>query len=583
MQHRIRLIALLLLGVLMLAACQPTPPPATPAPTAEPTTAPEPTAAPTEAPAAEPTEEPVAEATAEPTEEPAAEEMTDDAEATTPLFSPLGTYATGIIDESGAEIVAYDPGTSRVFSTNAANNTLDVLDAADPANPALIQSIDLSEYGAGINSVAVKNGIVATAIEEEADDANGVIVFFDVDGTMIATVEAGVLPDMITFTPDGSKVLTATDGEPSDDYTIDPEGSVTIVDISGGVANVTQDNVTQVTFTQFNDAELDPAIRIFGPNATVAQDLEPEYIAVSPDSSTAFVVLQENNALAVIDIASGEASALVALGFKDHSQPVTDASGERGMGFDASDEDGAINIQHWPVLGMYMPDAIAAYEANGAVYLVTANEGDARAYEGFDEETRVGDLTLDPTAYPNAAELQAAENLGRLRTSTVMGDTDGDGDVDQIYSNGARSFTIWDSAGNVVWDSGDALEQITAQRMPDWFNAQGGGEKDSRSDDKGIEPEALTLGVMDGRTYAFVGLERQSSIVIFDITEPTAPVFVDFITNWNPAGSTEDGSAGDVSPEGIVFVPAEDSPTGKALLIVANEFSGTVSIWGSNR
>jgi hypothetical protein len=567
MLHRSRLIAFLLMA-LVLVACQPAPAPtATPVAiaTVQPTETPLPPSA---------TPLPTEEATEEPTPVPTEAEVEEASEEMAAFLTPLGTYATGILEASGAEIVAYDPGSQRIFSTNAANNTLDILDASDPTNPSLILSVSMSEYGAGINSAAVKNGIVAAAVEAEETDGNGQIVFLDTDGAVVAAVEAGVLPDMVTFTPDGSKVLTANEGEPSDDYTIDPEGSVTIVDLSGGIESLTQDNVTQVTFTQFNDAELDPAIRIYGPNATVAQDLEPEYIAISSDGSTAYVSLQENNALAVVDIAAAEVTALVALGFKDHSI--------EGAGLDASDRDGGINIRTWPVLGMYLPDTIAAYTVDGATYVVSANEGDARAYAGFDEEARVADLTLDPDAYPNAEELQAEENLGRLRTSTVMGDVDGDGDVDQIYSYGARSFTIWDSAGSLVWDSGDQFEQIVAQRIPDFFNAQGGGDFDSRSDDKGGEPEALTVGVIDGRTYAFVGLERQSAIFVYDITDPLAPSFVDLVTNWNPEGSMEDGSAGDVSPEGMVFIPAEDSPNGQPLLVVANEFSGTVTLWAVN-
>jgi hypothetical protein len=565
MLYRFRLIAFLLMA-LLLVACQPAPAPtATPVAiaTVQPTDTPLP---PSSTPV--PTEEAAEEPTPVPTE---VEEVNEESTA---FLTQLGTYATGILEASGAEIVAYDPDSQRIFSTNAANNTLDILNASDPTNLSLILSVSMSEYGAGINSVAVKNGLVAAAIEAEETDGKGQIVFLDTDGLVIAAVEAGVLPDMVTFTPDGSKALSANEGEPNDDYTIDPEGSITIVDLSRGVENLTQDNVTQVTFERFNDAEIDPAIRIFGPNATVAQDLEPEYIAVSSDSSTAYVSLQENNALAVVDIAAAEVTALVALGFKDHSID--------GAGLDASDSDGGINIRPWPVLGMVQPDTIAAYAVDGATYVVSANEGDARAYAGFDEETRVADLTLDPDVYPNAEELQAEENLGRLRTTTATGDSDGDGDVEQIYSYGARSFTIWDSAGSLVWDSGDQFEQIVAQRIPDFFNAQGGGDFDSRSDDKGGEPEALTLGVIDGRTYAFVGLERQSAIFVYDITDPQAPSFVDLVTNWNPEGSMEDGSAGDVSPEGMVFIPAEDSPNGQPLLVVANEFSGTVTIWTIN-
>ena len=557
MRLRSSLLSLLILVSLILTACAVPPPPMQPTPV-PPTAMPEPTVEPTPEPtvAPEPTSTPVAEMPEEPTA----------------FLFPLGSYATGIADDSGTEIVAFDPASQRIFSTNAANNTLDILDAQDPANLALLLSVDMNPYGAGgINSVAAANGLIAAAVAAEAVDAPGQVVFLNADGDVLADIEAGALPDMLTFTPDGITVLVANEGQPSDDYTVDPEGSITLVDLSGGVENLSQSAVTQLSFAAFNDAEIDPAIRIFGPNATVAQDLEPEYIAVSPDGSTAYVGLQEANALAVVDIANRTITGLVALGFKDHNAP--------GNGLDASDKDGMINIRNWPVLGMYMPDSIAAFEVDGATYIISANEGDSRDYDGYSEEVRVADLTLDPTAYPDAETLQAEENLGRLKTTTATGDSDGDGDgdVDQIYSYGARSFTIWDSQGALVWDSGDQFERILAERLPDFFNAQGGSEMDSRSDDKGGEPEAVTVGVLDGRTYAFIGLERMSGIFVYDVTEPTAPVFIDYASSWEPTTG-----AGDISPEGFKFVSAEDSPTGSPLLIVASEFSGTVTVWAVN-
>ena len=555
MRFRPSLLSLLVLISLILAACAVPPPPMQP--TALPVTAtamPEPTAVPTAQPTAEPTATPVAET---PEDQPVA------------FLAPLGSYASGILEASGSEIVAYDADSQRIFSTNAANNTLDILDAQDPSNLVLLLSVDMNPYGAGINSVAVSNGLVAAAVAADAADAPGQIVFLNPDGAVQANVEAGALPDMVTFTPDGMTVLAANEGEPSGDYTVDPEGSITLIDLSGGIESLSQANVTQLSFAAFNDAGIDPAIRIFGPNATVAQDVEPEYIAVAADGSTAYVTLQEANALAVVDIASGEIIGLVSLGFKDHNQP--------GAGLDASDKDGGINIRNWPVLGMYMPDSIVAYTANGETFIISANEGDSRDYDGYSEETRVADLTLDPTAYPDAALLQAEENLGRLKITTATGDADGDGDVDQIYSFGARSFTLWDSQGALVWDSGDQFERSLAERVPDFFNAQSGDEMDSRSDDKGGEPEAATIGVIDGYTYAFIGLERMSGIFVYDVSDPTAPIFVDYASNWNPADNT-----GDTSPEGFKFVSAEESPTGSPLLIVANEFSGTVSVWAVN-
>lgn len=254
-----------------------------------------------------------------------------------------------------------------------------------------------------------------------------------------------------------------------------------------------------------------------------------------------------------------------------------------GNGLDASDKDDVINITNWPVYGMYMPDAVASYSVGGQTYYVTANEGDSRDFD----ESRVKDLTLDPTAFPDAATLQANGNLGRLTVSNIDGDLDGDGDFDQLYAFGNRSFSIWDSNGNQVFDSGDDFEQITAAMFPNDFNANN-DENDSfesRSDNKGPEPEGVTTGVINGRTFAFIGLERIGGIMIYDVTDPTNPVFSSYVNNRDfsvdaqlPDGSTNP-AVGDLGVEGVTFVSAEDSPNGVPLVIAANEVSGTLTFF----
>lgn len=895
----------------------------------------------------------------------------EDAPAIT--ISSLGVYATGILGESAAEIVAYHAGTQRAYVVNGGDKTLDILDVSDPTAPTLISQIDMTAFGDAATSVDVFGDLLAVAVPAAEKTDPGSVLFLDPDGAVLAQVTVGALPDMITFTPDGRFVLTANEGEPNDDYTVDPEGSISIIDVSAGIDGLSDANVRTAGFAHFNDAKLDLRIRIYGPNATVAQDLEPEYIAISPDSTTAFVTLQENNALAVVDIANAEVTALLPLGFKNFDAPtatldsytladlpvlgVTEAgqeillggfsglfyegmddsgrhifithtdrgpnpepmdvdgdgvnerpfalpdfqpvivrlaldaegnieileqigltrgdgtpltglpnlAGEAGKayadeepvdlfgnpldldplgadlegivraddgtywmvdeyrpaiyhftpdgvlaaryvpagsnnaetgvnvgeealpaiyaqrranrgfeavalrdgilyafiqspidnpdtakdssskastlvrilafdtnaketvgeyfyrldgkgvdkigdavvmsdgaflvlerddavgssarklvyqididaatnflgydlprgvelqsdlglarlgitpvakrlfvdlgaigynlvdkpeglalideatiavindndfgtggafdpatglleenpnptpvvlgivhlgsnGLDASDKDDGVNIRNWPVMSMYMPDAIAAYTVDDELYLVTANEGDARDYAGFSEEKRLADLVLDAALFPNAAELQQSANLGRLRVSTASTDANGDGLVDRIAAYGGRSFSIWNAAGNLVFDSGDAIERITAELLPEGFNSSGENDSfDSRSDDKGPEPEALALGEIDGRTYAFVGLERIGGVMVWDITDPRAPVFVTYANNRDFTVATE--MAGDLAPEGIVFVAAADSPTGRPMLLVANEFSGTTTMW----
>lgn len=245
---------------------------------------------------------------------------------------------------------------------------------------------------------------------------------------------------------------------------------------------------------------------------------------------------------------------------------------DNNYGFDASNEDGGIHIQNHPTLGMRMPDGIASYSVNGMNYIVTANEGDSRDYDGYSEETRVKNLDLDTLYYPNADALQEDSVLGRLKTTEATGDYDGDGIYEQIYSYGARSFSIFDEYGNLVWDSGDAFEQTTATEEPALFN-EDEGEMDGRSDDKGIEPEAITIGQIDGYTFAFIGLERQSAILVYDITDPKAPTFLTYYNNREVDNGT---ITGDVAPEIMKFIPAAESPNGYDLLMVGYEVSGTV-------
>jgi DNA-binding beta-propeller fold protein YncE len=481
----------------------------------------------------------------------------------------LGTYAHGAFDEGASEIVAYDAASYTLYVVNGDSKTIDLLDITDPAAPTLKSQIDTTQYGDGANSVAVYNSIVAVAIEADPKQEPGNVTFFNAAGEFISSVTVGALPDMITFSPDGSKVLTANEGEPSDDYSVDPVGSVSIIDLSVGVENLTNEQVTTLTF---EGIELDPAIRIYGPNATPAQDIEPEYVAVSPDSSTAYVTLQENNALAVIDLMSMQISAVAPLGFKDHSQA--------GNELDASKDDGAINIANWPIFGMYQPDAIAAYEVDGQVYLVTANEGDTRDYDGYGEEGELGETAVDE-AFAGLAELLVEEAILGLEIVTSTGDTDGDGDLDQLYLPGARSFSIWAADGTLVYDSGALIEQTIAELYPDDFNSSNdeNGDFDGRSDNKGPEPEAATLGVIDGKTYAFIGLERIGGIMVFDVTDPMAVSFVTYANNRDFSGDAEAGTAGDLGPEGVLFIAAETSPTGTNLLVVANEVSGTTTVF----
>lgn len=462
-------------------------------------------------------------------------------------FREVGQIALGT--EGAAEITAYDPDTKKLFVvSNDGNSRIDVVDLQDPANPSLLGAIDITPYGGGVNSVAVNDGQLAAAVEADPAQEPGLIVFFDTDNLQeLRRVTVGALPDMVTFSPDGRYVLSANEGEPSDEYDVDPLGTVSIIDLDHDYA------VTTLDFSGFagQQAALEASgLRIFGPGASLAQDLEPEYIAVSEDSKHAWVSLQENNGLARIDLETKTIGTIFPLGFKDYSLPEN--------AIDVSDRDDQIQLSPWPVFGMYQPDAIAAYEVDGVSYVVTANEGDARDYDGFSEEERIEDLTLDAAAFPDAETLQQEDQLGRLEITTTLGDTDEDGDYDQLYSYGARSFSIWDGAtGEQVYDSGNELEQqiIDARRY-----------EDSRSDAKGAEPEGVVLGKVGEQTIAFIGLERVDAVVVYDVTNPHQPQFLQTLLSGD-------------APEGLVFVSADDSPNGRSLFIVSSEGDGLVKLF----
>ncbi|MGC9457378.1 MAG: choice-of-anchor I family protein [Halothiobacillaceae bacterium] len=508
-----------------------------------------------------------------------------------------GQYQTGLFDESAAEIVSYDAQTQRAFVINAFSGKVDILDMSNPAALDKLGEIDVSDLGGAANSVAVHSGVVAVAVENNDKQANGFVAFFDADGVRQNVVTVGALPDALTFSADGRYVAVANEGEPNDEYTVDPEGSVSIIDLSNGVMSPV---VRTADFRAFNgqeDALRAKGVRIFGPGASAAQDFEPEWVEFTADGSTVYVSLQENNAIAVVDVATATVTDVFPLGFKDWSEN----SAIAGSGFDASNRDGKINIRHWPVMGVYQPDTIRVYERDGAHYIVTANEGDARDYDAWTEEFRIKNLQLDPTAFPNAAELQQDENLGRLRVTSTLGvsngcnpsdmstDVETDCVYNQLFAYGGRSMSIFrvtDDGLEQVFDTGSQMEETIAELYPDDFNSNNDENDsfDSRSDDKGPEPEGIALGEVGGSTYAFVGLERVGGVMVYNITDPENTEFVQYITTRDFSLPNDERllTTTDLGEEGLHFVHASEAPAaanGNALLIVGNEVSGTTRVF----
>ncbi|WP_373952528.1 choice-of-anchor I family protein [Vibrio pomeroyi] len=532
------------------------------------------------------------------------------------------SIADAPFDTSAAEIVSYDSCTDKLYVVNAQAQKVDVLSMNADSLPNSKGSIDLQSaaVASGINigaanSVSTHQGLVAVAIENADKQQNGIIALYRSDTLeLITTYTAGALPDMVSFSKDGRYIASANEGEPNADYSIDPEGSVTLVDLTNGPL---QAKVTQIDFKAFNQgqprhAELTDKVRISAPNATVAQDLEPEYLTFA-DNGKLYVALQENNALAAIDVASAKVDAILGLGGKPWDTAQLDASNkDKNIG----------NLQSYAMLeGLYMPDSITSYSVDGNTYIVTANEGDGREYgiktmqkvcddKGFEwdgddyqgtenyttekdfciayvDEVRGKKLDVDVN-HPLAGALKDNKQLARLKVIKPQVTLAAD---QKVQAFGSRSFSIWDESGELVFDSGDDFARIVLDQDPANFNSTNDNNQsgDDRSDDKGVEPEAIEVAEINGKHYAFIGLERQGGIMVYDVTQPKNASFISYLNNRDftqPVctkvdedgdcdNDTYNSKAGDLGPESIKYF----TRSGNHFIAVGNEVSGSTSVY----
>lgn len=515
-------------------------------------------------------------------------------------LTPVGTYESGVYAKSAAEIVAFHPASKRILTVNAHAGQIDVLDASNPANPTLIGSISAGK-GKEINSVAVRpDGLAVAAVQQANKTEDGEALFFDaaaadLDTAEVGRVMVGALPDNVHLTADGGYALLANEGEPSNelnvegtDYVTDPEGSVSVIKLPETVEAPTQADARIAGFTAFDDQPLPEGVRVFGPSAHDSKpsiDFEPEYI--TSQDGKAFVTLQEANAIGVIDVESATVEKILPAHIADHSQ----------VPLDPSNKDDAALLRTLPVKGLSMPDSIGAFTAGGQTYFATANEGDAREWGNkekdggsgvYTDEVELKDLVEDGKVCEgalgdvNVEELADKKHAGNLKLSNASGWNEDKGCFDELYAYGSRSFSIYDSEGNVVFDSGTEFEKITAQlNEPGIFHHNADNEEaefDDRSDNKGPEPEALTIGTVGERTYAFIGAERVGGVFVYDVTDPASASFVTYVNNRG-FSTDEFAAAGDLGPEGFAFVDKADSPNGEHLLIVGNEVSGTTTVY----
>ena len=499
--------------------------------------------------------------------------------------------------EGSAEIATFHAGSKRVFATNGVKNTIDIFDISDVSNPKKVGSVALSPYGNDVTSVAAGKDVVV-AVVNVADKfsatgvpttTNGKIVVFDTNGKVLSSPDVlGVLPDSVSFAPNGTTALVAIEAQPvcakddpataakeDTDYTkaSDPVGGVTVVDLSNPSAPV----LRFAGFDQFTVSEMRAkGIAVSSVVNNVSKDFEPEFVS-AVDNNYAYVTIQEANAIGKLNIQSAT------------FESITRAFESRvaRVARDTSDRDaGAGPRTYANVIGASQPDAIAGFTVGAGQYFVTANEGDAREYTCLNDDLRASALKVDAKRFPDWKTLSGNAALGRAKVNPTIGDKDGDGDIDTIHLRGSNSMTMYRN-GIAIWDSADLLDQIQTQAFG-VANINGSHSLSSdkstmnyvgqdRSDDKGGEPEGVAVGMVGDRRIAILGLERMTALAIFDITAPGNPVFQEWL-QMLPTKATPAKDVKHWSPEGIVFVPANKSPSGKALIITSYELSGSLSI-----
>jgi 2',3'-cyclic-nucleotide 2'-phosphodiesterase/3'-nucleotidase/5'-nucleotidase len=545
------------------------------------------------------------------------------------------TYHGGAFNAPAASGVAYDPRTRRLFVANLKAQRVDVVDLGggllNPDRPRRLRrlfSIDVAALlpsrgprgAAAPAHVVVRDGVLVVVLQHrQHPNRRGKVAFYRTavhpGDPPLRVLDAGFMPARAKFTPNGRQLLVANEGEPSQDYLTDPPGSVTLVNLADGLSDAA---ATEIRFWNFNRRKAElvaEGVRISGPDlrtpdpkdtATVARDLEPADITVSPDSRTAWVTLAENNAVAVLDIPHARFTDIMPFGFKDHRL-------DRN-GLDPTDNDDArgvtngikgINIETWPLRGLYMPRRLTLDWRRGTLLLLYPNDGIRRNFEAFGDEIRLDDpsLAIDPAAFPPKV-LKRLRHI-RLKISRVDGDEDGDGDLDHLYALGGRSFSIRLPDNRLLFDSGDDFERITAQAMRDTygrftprrpyflFNTPDDENSfDENSDLRGPEPFSVATGKIGRHVYTFIGLERVGGVMTYDITNPAEARFQHYINNRNFAldpkttcgeegreAGPECPNVGDLSAEDLLFVDRHESPLRAPLLLVSNATSGTATVF----
>ncbi len=493
------------------------------------------------------------------------------------VLTPLATLSM-----KTAEIAAFMPGNNMLFVVGGEK----IVEVVDLSNPGLPKKVAEVQVPGNASSVTVHGDLVAVSLldDEEWRDGQVQVMRYADSLEVVGLYKVCSQPDMIKFTPDGKNLLVACEGSPSADFSEDPEGGIAVLSVAkAGDADLwKQAEYTVARFDKLDTNALKKAgVRAPGVQGFV-KSLEPEYITVSEDSRWAWVSLQENNAIARLDIKARKVKNVFPLGYLDYSSGATVDAVSNGL----------IEMKKYPLRGLRQPDGIASFAIGDKHYVLTANEGaPVNDYKAWTDVTTPMMLAEQGRLNRQVFTDSLLNELKDLTVSGLERTCDGERNKSTACKHmnvfGSRSMSIFDGkTGRLVWDTYDTFERVLAKIAPEYFNWNAKKEKvkmDKRSSDKGCEPENVTVGEVGYRRYAFVGLERTSGIMVIDVTEAETPRYI-------KAPKPEEYKGPKVvdyyldpldrGPEGVLFIPADKSPlANQALLIVGYEYSKTLTIY----
>ena len=489
---------------------------------------------------------------------------------------PIGkihTYKAGGFNSGSVKDLCFDHTVQQLYSVNQNSTGFRIIDYSDVSKPNVLQLVDVSGFMSNIRSIEAATGFVFVAGDGSSAQLPGKLLIYTNKGIFVKQLSLGATPDRMGFSDNNRYLIIANEGVPDDNHVSDPQGTVNIIDVSSGINPLTQADVKTVDFTLLDTTAYDPLIHIYAWNGALpSQDVEPEAVTVRSDNNTALIALQENNAIAVIDLSTASLTDVKGLGYRDYSV----------KGLDASDVGSSVNIATHPRLyGIHQPSDLASFSHMNADYVLTVNQGDPRDYTMYNEMVQVKNQPVDPSKFNNLADLLNDTVLGRLWVTSEFGDMNGDLLKDSLFSFGSRSISILDSTGTEIWNSGDEMAQIVLGLQASNFNSSSDDNNSlkNRSVWMGVEPTALAIGEVDGTRYAFISLYQMGGVFIYDISDPANPVFEMYQLDRDFSVAASDPLAGDMGPLDLEFVSASNALQGLALLFVANRVSSTISVY----